>query len=96
MKITVEIIGGEKRSAKPQGDHVVVSGSCPHCEAEPFDAKPFNVRGKGITKTDRDSYYADGYCLKCDERVGMIRVKVDTIFGVEEDERVLNGPWKVY
>jgi hypothetical protein len=30
-------------------------------------------------------------------RVGVIRAQVETIFGVEEDERVLGGgPWKVY
>jgi hypothetical protein len=90
MKITVEI-EGKKHAAKSEGNYVVVAGACPHCKTEPF-----NVRGKGINKTDRDSHYADGHCLKCDARVGTIRVKLDTIFGLEEDERVLNGPWKVY
>lgn len=90
MKVTVQV-QGVHRSAKQAGDHVVVTGKCHHCGAEPF-----KVRGKGISSNDRDAYYADGHCVACDNFVGTIRAKVDTLFGIEEDERVLAGPWKVY
>ena len=93
MKITVSVGGTKRAATRPfeGADHVVATGACPHCSIEPF-----KVRGSGISRNDHDSYYADAECVACGKFVGTIRAKMDTLFGIEEDERVLNGPYKVY
>jgi hypothetical protein len=54
------------------------------------------IAGKGKRIATRDTYEADAFCVGCGEQVGVLRAKVETIFGLEEDEAVLNGRWKVY
>lgn len=56
------------------------------------------VVGDGRTPAPgkRDEYVARGFCAACRTPRGTIHAKVSTIFGVEEDERVLAGPWRVY
>ncbi len=54
-----------------------------------------NVVGRETTHT-HDVYQAEAKALCCEKRIGRIEVKVDTVFGIEEDERVLGGPWRVY
>jgi hypothetical protein len=71
--------------------HVVVDGACPACGAEPFGA-----RGLGRRIAAHDTYAADAVATCCGKHVGELRVTLGTIFGLEEDERVLTGPWKVY
>lgn len=68
-----------------------VEGACLHCSAHPFE-----VRGTGKRIGARDEWHADGFAICCDENVGLLVVKVDTIFGIEEDEAVLNGRARVY
>jgi hypothetical protein len=95
MKIQVTI-NDKRRSAKepfPDAGHLVCEGSCPLCKAEPL--KVAGLAG-GKRYESRDTIACNAYCLGCKEQVGTIRVVVSTIFGIEEDERVLNGPWKVY
>ena len=53
-----------------------------------------DVRERSTAYPDR--YIAKGFCGGCRARRGMIYAKVDTLFGLEEDERVLSGPWRVY
>lgn len=62
---------------------------CPKCNA-------IKVRGGGKSRESDDTWRADAYCLECREPRGMLRVRVDTLFGIEEDERVLNGRCRVY
>lgn len=38
----------------------------------------------------------DAGCCECGAKVGRIRVDFDTLFGIEEDERVLRGRCRVY
>jgi hypothetical protein len=46
---------------------------------------------------DHDTYRAPAHCCSCGVHVGTITVKVSTIFGIEEDDRVLNhGRCRVY
>lgn len=40
------------------------------------------------------SGYAE--CSRCRQPVGRLVVRVPTMFGLDEDARVLAGPWKVY
>jgi hypothetical protein len=93
MKITVSVGGAKRAATRPfeTADHVMVAGVCPLCGIEPF-----KVRGTGVSRNDHDSYYADAECVACSKFVGTIRAKFDTIFGIEEDERVLNGLYEVY
>jgi hypothetical protein len=79
------------RQPHKNADHVFVSGACPEC-----NAKPFKVRGLGRRIAAHDTYAAYAKTLCCDKRVGELRVTVGSIFGLEEDERVLRGPWRVY
>lgn len=74
-------------------DHVVIEGApCPHCGLSPWTA-----RGKGIAAHDYDTYYADAKTRCCGARVGQMRTKVSTLFGIEEDEAVLlRGRCRVY
>jgi hypothetical protein len=96
MKITVEIDGFRHLARAPhaEADHVVLVGvpKCPKCKHE----APVKVAGAHKRIESHDTYAADATLLCCKQRVGAMRVKVDTIFGIEEDERVLNGPWRVY
>jgi hypothetical protein len=65
---------------------------CPHCK------QPLRILGEGRDIGGFDYYKAKGHCAlaKCGKYVGEVRAYVSTIFGLEEDERVLNGRWKVY
>ena len=72
------------------------------CQGEPCPRKgerPLRVVGSGreIDPENRhDTYRADGHCTACGGNVGVIRAKVSTLFGIEEDERVLGGRARVY
>lgn len=73
-------------------DHVIVGGgTCAACGAAPLKA-----RGRGDVTHTHDTYSCSGMCLCCGADVGTIKYKVDTIFGIEEDERVLKGRCRVY
>jgi len=95
VKITIHIGEDEVRDGSlkfPTAERVDVDGSCPLCKHEPFQ-----VSGKnGTTEQSRDSITQDAVCRACDEVVGKVKVTFDTIFGIEEDERVLGGPHKVF
>ncbi len=98
MKITLTDRDGRSLVAKQpheNADRVIVeSGTCAKCKLSPLV-----VRGLGMTidpNASHDTYRADAVCCGCNEPVGVLRVKVSTIFGIEEDERVLNGRCRVY
>ena len=96
MKITVEI-QGKRYAAKPPHDqalYVVVSGvdPCPGCKKE----GPLEVQGAGKHIESRDTYAAVAVTRCCSRQIGTIRVMVNTIFGIEEDEAVQCGRWRVY
>lgn len=75
-------------------DHAVLEGAttCPACGSP----APVKLAGDGRRVAGHDAWEADAYALCCRERVGTIRAEASTIFGVEEDERVLNGRARVY
>ncbi len=97
VKITVTI-GGKVYPAmlpQPSAEYVVVhlpAGVHDSCR----DADRIIMVSGGDTTHDHDTYTAPAWCRTCDEHVGTIRVKVSTIFGIEEDARVLNGRCRVY
>jgi hypothetical protein len=73
-------------------DHAIADGCCPTCHAVPF-----RVQGTGrrIAADDR-AYEAGAVCLACAQIVGTLRVEVNTLFGLREDEAVFRSGVKIY
>lgn len=87
--------------------YVLVPGLCPSCghkvaEADvPRDAREqrdwWPCAGlKGSMVRGHDTYTSLAGCTACGKLAGKLVVTVSTIFGIEEDERVLNGRARVY
>lgn len=76
---------------QPAPTFATFSGACPCCRAVPF-----RVAGEGQEREGHDTYAARARCIDCDKHVGTVHARVDTIFGIEEDERVLHGRCRVY
>ena len=99
MRITVEIDGRKLVAKQPfaKSDHVIVKGctQCPACKQKFPDGLP--VMGRGNHIENHDTYKATAHGKCCEKVIGVIRVKVSTIFGLEEDEAVLiHGRCRVY
>jgi hypothetical protein len=45
---------------------------------------------------DDCAYESDAVCTACRKTVGLIRAEMDTLFGLEEDERVAALPCRKY
>lgn len=73
-------------------DRVVAPGSCPHCQHTPFEVRGENRRDAA----DDRALEADGFCPYCGKEVGLLRVEMNTLFGVKEDRAVLQGRCRVY
>jgi hypothetical protein len=94
MRIWLEIqrtTGVEHREITPDGARGIATGLCPGC-----GATPLVVQGHGRHRYTRDTFRVDGTALCCGDPVGHIYATMDTIFGLEEDEAVLNGRARVY
>ena len=74
----------------PGAKHVLVATSCPACGNHEIPAQG------GETTHTHDTYEAPARALCCGAAIGKLRVKVSTIFGIAEDEAVLNGRCRVY
>lgn len=70
--------------------HVVLDAPCPSC-----GAGHCTLRGRDQHHS-HNTYLAIAVAQCCDKPVGRLEVTVETLFGIEEDRRVLNGPWRVY
>lgn len=68
----------------------VPDAKCPHCSED------LTVQGTGKRIKDYDMYEAGAICVKCKKAVGELQMKVNTLFGLEEDERVFSMGIKVY
>lgn len=94
MKITLHM-GGARIPARldgPEDRHVVVPEfTCPLC-----GERTARVHGNGGHIAGHDEYQATAHCSICLGQIGELRVKVETIFGLEEDHAVLNGRARVY
>ena len=53
------------------------------------------IYGGAVTE-GYDTFEARAFCGRCHGRVGTLRVTVSTMFGIEEDRRVLYGRARVY
>lgn len=97
MRITFTTDDGRSGEARVpyEGCQYVVVDSM-HCECAPRE--PLFVAGikDGLReKSDRHIVSKAG-CARCKGGCGDLRVDFDTIFGLEEDDRVLNGRPRVY
>ena len=85
--------GIDRRNVTPGDGAGTAEGACPGCGTEPF-----LVRGGNMTRLPDDrTYRAGGRCVSCNDPVGYIYWRTNTIFGLEEDEAVLeHGRARVY
>lgn len=91
----VLVVDGRRHVATSAPGHAAAATfavQCPGCKAGP----PLAVRGLGIHTREHAAYVARAACVRCGAVVGSLRAEVETVFGLEEDERVLAGPWRVY
>jgi len=97
MKITLLMGGPDGSSLKvvppfEGSDHANVPGAkCPHCNHEPLQ-----IQGTGKHIKNHSTYAAGAVCTSCDKYVGEINAKVNTLFGIEEDELVFRMGAKIY
>ena len=93
MKITVIEDDGATRSAAEKkffsAEYVVCTVACACGSYEVLGT------GKNPVVTQRDAE-TDAKCVDCSKPRGRLRVDFDTIFGIEEDSKVIAGPWKVF
>lgn len=107
MTIDIEVRGVEK--AVPaflpyEGcEWVEAFVDCPQCgqtcepESACEPARPLRISGqRGRQDIGHDTIKAPAVTHCCRAVIGTIVVRVSTIFGIEEDERVLNGRCRVY
>lgn len=66
----------------------------PGCEEEKWEG-PLKVR-LPYYSIEGPKISGDAECTRCREKVGHMVVTTDSLFGVEEDMRVLNGRPRVY
>jgi hypothetical protein len=95
MNIRAHIQGRSYEARLPyhNAPHAVVDGlACPFCKA----AAPMGVLAKSSVR-GHDTVRGQGYAACCGAHIGgEIVVTIPTIFGLEEDDRVLNGRCRVY
>ena len=95
MRVTLALLDGtvvRVPTPMPGTDRAVAPCACPACGAP----APIEVRGRGIGRHDHDTHYAQAEHVQCGALVGELRATVDTLFGIDEDRRVLNGRPRVY
>lgn len=88
MKITLRH-KGHTYTCTPSGDHVTVGGLT--CCGETLRA-----RGVDCHTVDDRRYEARALAVCCGVEVGTIVAEPSTIFGIEEDRRVMNARCRVY
>jgi hypothetical protein len=72
---------------------VVIEGACPACKVSPFLVAGF----AGTMTEGHDTYEARAGCVGRGAVLGKLVVHVSTLFGIEEDRRVLlDGRARVY
>lgn len=94
MIVTIETASGTLPvRTEPGLAYAFVDVACPACGAP----APFKVAGHDRRIASHDTYAADARALCCNARVGTLKAKIETLFGLEEDAAVLvHGRARVY
>lgn len=94
MKVWLKMLGKKFVARVPEHGAmaVEVNAPCPACGTCPMFVK--GTTGPRIK--NNDTYVSDAVCTKCGDEVGELYAQVDTLFGIEEDERIRNGRWRIY
>ncbi len=93
MKVTVDISGESRACSLPESEKWIdVDGRCPSCNADGLRV----IGDKRRQQIGHDTVTAPALALCCGREVGAVHVEMSTIFGLEEDERVLHGRPRVY
>ncbi len=100
MKVSLKAIAGHLIAIKQPDAGVCSSIECLDYYCVECGMSPMHVAGTGMHfasgKDRHDTYEAIACCTQCRVRVGTLRVRMNTLFGIEEDERVLNGRCRVF
>jgi hypothetical protein len=83
--------GIDKRRVREDGMVGVATGACPGCKATPF-----RLKGGRVETMDDRTIRSGCRCVDCGDAVGYVYHRPATLFGIEEDQRVLNGRCRVY
>lgn len=94
MIVTLETSAGTLPvRTEPGLAYAFVDAPCPACGAP----APFKVAGDHRRIHSHDTYAAEARALCCNARVGVLKAKIETLFGLEEDAAVLvHGRARVY
>jgi hypothetical protein len=91
--------GGGSHDAAPsfEGAETVTVPTALCANADCDAGKPLLVAGvRGTEKRGHDAVESEAGCVACGKTIGRLVVKFDTVFGLEEDSRMLNGRPRVY
>lgn len=78
--------------------YLICDGRCPRCNDFNAGLNGFDLQGDTNSKimlNDHD-FVCVGFCVACRKPVGTLKVVYETLFGLEEDARVLHGRPRVY
>lgn len=93
MKVSVVIADESRSCSLPEHERWIdVAGRCPECKADVLRV----IGDKRRQDIGHDTVTAPALATCCGSTIGKVRVELDTIFGLEEDERVLHGRCRVY
>lgn len=96
MKITLTLEGGGTVKCRLPYEGaafvIVPNTECPHQCGDPA---PVAVQGRNPVE-GHDTVESVAFTTCCNKIAGVLRVRVKTLFGIEEDRAVLSGRWRVY
>lgn len=84
------------KKPEPNVIAIEIPGIKCQCGAEPMFVSGAGMRIATDVKLRHDTYMANAVCVKCDGHVGILYAKMDTLFGLAEDERVMSMGVRIY
>ena len=96
MKLSIVRLDGKREQLDfpPPGSRFVQSGVA-HGDCANMTlcwTRPWQIQGEGWT----DTYVTEALCSRCSAPLGVFELVMETLFGVREDEAVLNSRARVY
>lgn len=95
MRVELQVPGASPRPCRvvENADYVVPEGRCPNpmCRSGSPTTDAFRVSGREQQEVGDYGLHAEAWCRSCGAVVGKLVVSEPTLFGFEEDRRVLSG-----